>query len=88
MEHNKAILIDVDENNMENHISDETDNIDFPFEYSATNVWDKNFFSPENNSNLSFESLYSELEEIKLLIKDIKNILSDIFETKTKDLDK
>ena len=88
MEHNKVILIDVDENNMENHISDETDNIDFPFEYSTTNVWNKNFFSPENSSNLSFESLYSELEEIKLLIKDIKNILSDIFETKTKDLDK
>lgn len=88
MEHNKAILIDVDENNMENHISDETDNIDFPFEYSTTNVWDKNFFSPESNPNISFESLYSELEEIKLLIKDIKNILSDIFETKTKDLDK
>lgn len=87
MEHSKVILIDVDENNMENHISDETDNIDFPFEYSTTNVWNKNFFSPENSSNLSFDTLYSELGEIKLLITDIKNILSDIFETKTKDLD-
>ena len=87
MEHSIVFLIDVDENNMENHISDETDNIDFPFEYSTTNVWNKNFFSPENSSNLSFDTLYSELGEIKLLITDIKNILSDIFETKTKDLD-
>jgi len=88
MKTDKPFAVDADESTMENHICTAEDDSDFPFEYSTTNVWDKNFFSPENSSNLSFESLYSELEEIKLLIKDIKNILSDIFETKTKDLDK
>ena len=88
MEHSKPFLINVDENNVENHISDAADNNIFPFEYSTTNLWDKNFFSPENSTNLSFDTLHAELAEIKQFICDIKLLLSDIFETKTKDLDK
>lgn len=87
MKTDKPFAVDADESTMENHICAAGDDSNFPFEYSATNVWDKNFFAPENSADLSFDTLYSELGEIKLLITDIKNILSDIFETKTKDLD-
>lgn len=87
MKTDKPFAVVADESTMENHICAAGDDSNFPFEYSTTNVWNKNFFSPENSSNLSFDTLYSELGEIKLLITDIKNILSDIFETKTKDLD-
>ena len=82
MKHDKPFLIDADGQEFENHISEKESENDYPFEFSRSNVWDQNFFAPEN-SNISFDTVYSQLNEIKLLLKDIKAVLSDIFEIKT-----
>ena len=63
-----------------------TDNLDasqdiaVPFEFSRSRMWSENFYSPEIGAGHSITTLEKELCEIKQLVKDIKNILKDLFE--------
>ena len=78
---NKNIFIaDNDISSFENHIPQTDSSEDLPFEFSATNMWNQSFFTPESHSDTSIEMLHNDLDEIKKLIGEIKSILKDIFE--------
>ncbi len=68
-------IIDNPNADFENHI-EENEN-QFPFEFTATNVWDGRFFPPENNS---FDALRCDIADIRQIVNDIKQILCDMFE--------
>lgn len=54
-----------------------SDNSTAPFEYVAENIWNKDIFAPEFSSD--FTLLHNDMEEIKALIRDIKNFLNNFF---------
>ncbi|MBQ9844873.1 MAG: hypothetical protein IJO54_02185 [Oscillospiraceae bacterium] len=61
-------------------IKDTTSDSPLPFEFSRTRMWNENFYSPEIGNGHSIAALHSELNEIKELIGEIKDILKEIFE--------
>jgi len=84
-------IIDNPDGEFENHIgkgsakaapdsANNSSDCSLPFEFSRTRMWSENFYSPEIGNGHSIAALGKELEEIKVLISDIKNILMDIFE--------
>ncbi len=81
MEIGTPFIIDNTDGEFENHA--DTGNCTqqpLPFEFSRTRMWSENFYSPEIGNGHSIAALGKELEDIKVLISDIKNILCDIFE--------
>ena len=77
---NTPFLIEKEE--FENHsVTDSCDGTDkLPFEFSRSRMWSENFYSPEMGNGHSIAALHRELEQIKLLTGEIKDILKDIFE--------
>ena len=78
MTENNFFIINAEETELENHISQNEDEYDFPFEFSHTNVWNQSFLSPEN-SNIPFEELQNELKCIRQILSEIKDFLTDTF---------
>ena len=72
MTENNFYIIDAEETEFENHISQGNEEYDFPFEFSHTNVWNQSFLPPENNA-FSFEELNRELKNIRQILDEIKN---------------
>lgn len=82
MSHDRPFAVINEDADFENHIPQAEE--EYPFEFSKTNLWNQNFFSPENQSDSAMELLHRDLENIKLLIGDIKDILAAAFEINTK----
>lgn len=78
MNSGKPFLIDINEAEIKNHIGE--NDKDFPFEFSATNYWNQSFFTPEIPNNDAFDLLKTEIENIKQLVIDIKELLTQMFE--------
>ena len=76
MDNNTEFTV-IPESEMENHI--ESADGETPFSFSKTNVWNSAFYSPEISSGEVFSDLKKELEEIKNITNDIKNLLFDLF---------
>ena len=62
--------------------SGKSEDIAVPFEFSRSRMWSENFYSPEIGCGHSIAALGKELGEIRILLSDIKDMLSDIFELK------
>ncbi|MBE6879059.1 MAG: hypothetical protein E7488_07870 [Ruminococcaceae bacterium] len=91
MEIGTPFIIDNPDGEFENHIDrnsaktgtdtgNKFSDDSLPFEFSRTRMWNENFYSPEIGNGHSIAALDKELKDIKMLISDIKNILTDIFE--------
>ena len=78
MSENNFFIINAEETEFENHTPESSDEYDFPFEFSHTNVWNQSFLPHENNS-LIFEELHRELKSITLILNEIKIFLKDTF---------
>lgn len=84
MEIGTPFIIDNTHEEFENHTDggstkDSAQN-PLPFEFSRTRMWNENFYSPEIGCGHSIAALGKELGEIRILLSDIKDMLSDIFE--------
>ncbi|MBR6519203.1 MAG: hypothetical protein IKT63_05980 [Oscillospiraceae bacterium] len=93
MEIGTPFIIDNSDREFENHIENTSDRTNaerannpfsesLPFEFSRTRMWNENFYSPEIGCGHSIAALGKELGEIRILLSDIKDMLSDIFELK------
>ena len=83
MEIGTPFIIDNTPEEFENHTDSSTNNSaqnPFPFEFSRTRMWNESFYSPEIGCGHSIAALGKELGEIRILLSDIKDMLSDIFE--------
>ena len=91
MEIGTPFIIDNTHEEFENHIENTSGKANagkannpfsesLPFEFSRTRMWNENFYSPEIGCGHSIAALGKELGEIRILLSDIKDILSDIFE--------
>ena len=91
MEIGTPFIVDSSDREFENHIENSSDianaektNSPFgeslPFEFSRTRMWNENFYSPEIGCGHSIAALGKELEDIKALVADIRDILKDLFE--------
>ena len=78
MNSEQPYILDIDNvppNNIDND-SGET------FKFSQNNIWNNSFLSPEISNYKLFNDIKTELEEIHILIDDIKNLLQDMFDNK------
>ena len=91
MEIGTPFIVDNSDREFENHIENSSDianaentNNPFgeslPFEFSRTRMWNENFYRPEIGCGHSIAALGKELEDIKALVADIRDILKDLFE--------
>ena len=78
MTENNFYIIDTKTSEFENHIPQSSEEHDFPFEFSHTNMWNQSFLPPENR-NLPFEELKNELKCIGQILSEIKDFLTNTF---------
>lgn len=88
MEIGTPFIIECPEEEFENHIDTGTKNTDtvnltdeeLPFRFSRTRMWSENFYSPEIGNGHSIAALGKEMEDVKQLLGEIRDILKGIFE--------
>lgn len=73
MEIGKPYLLDTGNESFKNLNGSNDDSL----EYSRTNIWNGNFQNPE--FSFGFELLHKDMEDIKVLIQDIKDCLKSLF---------
>ena len=78
MDQKNPYIINMENVDFENYATD--DETEYPFEFSITKLWSESFFeNAKKGSDNPYQSLMEELQDIKEITLEIRDILTKIF---------